>query len=356
VGVNYLPGSDAWGFGGINYDILTGMGGLAILFADLHRATGRPRYWRVGRTLVALIRRRLETVAVELGRAGRSGEHVPRLREAAGMHGWGSWLYAGVRASETLADRDAARDLVRLIAGIDPTTLARCAGTDLVSGLAGLLLALLRSARTDGGRPLWPHAAHVGHALLERREAGGRFPELLAPPGATTLAILPDAQRGVALALLRLAECRDQSGFVLSAAERRDLVALVADDSGPLTPGIHLARLACARVVPALRCEALEAAAAYLEESGTDLTTSETLARGEIALAAFALSGAARYLELARSLVRVRLVRWHRERCWFPELYVADRFFHSVTFGTGAVAHLALRLEHPDVTSVRILA
>jgi type 2 lantibiotic biosynthesis protein LanM len=310
-GLNYHCASDSWDLSLLGDDVLTGTGGLAIVFAGLARATGRRRFTHAARTLARQLARRLDE---------------PLATSAGGMVGWGAWLYARLRVASALGDWDGIEPLLaRIAATTPPDELRQVAGSDPITGLAGVVHVLLRATRAPGGHMLAPHACHAGHALLERRDpVTGLFPAMVAPADATTLATLPDSQLGATLALRRLSRRRLMPRFELSPLEQRSLDCLLRNR-----------QRAAVRWLRALQPE---------HASALDL-----VAAIDVALAARAPGRAA---TLARALAR----RHGDSRPWFYDGYAADRFLPSATLGTAAIAHALLRAHDSSIASIRLLS
>ena len=312
-GLHYHWASDSWELGVLNDDILTGTAGLAIVFADLARATGRARFASAARTLAGMLARRLDTpLAPPTG--GATG----------GMTGWGAWLYAILRVASALEDWRAVPPLLAPLANTAPDAMALSPDASLVTGLAGLVRVLVRATHAPGGHALWPHACRAGHALLERRDASGSFPEMVAPDDATTLAGLPDAQFGAAAALLSLARRRLTPGFELATTDRHALESMRAAHHRAAAKSLRSVDPTSAR-------------------TGDLVTASET---------AIMIRDHDRASTLAQALTAVH----RRAGRWFPDSYAADRFRPSAILGTGAITHALLRVHDPSIRSIRLLA
>ena len=167
LGLTYHPLQDVRKLDVLPPDLLTGSAGIALVLAELHRASGHSRF-RTG-ALGALEATRLEVAR---------GSH----REVGALHGLGSQLRVLLRCAEVLEAPELGELARARIASLPGEAWLAQAPLDFVSGLAGLLLVVL----TTGERPATEHLMK----LLERRLAEG--PPRVSPPrlleGVPTLA------------------------------------------------------------------------------------------------------------------------------------------------------------------------
>jgi type 2 lantibiotic biosynthesis protein LanM len=339
LGLHYLVLYDVSEVAVLRSDLLSGVGGLAIVLADLFTATGEGRFRdaavRLAGTIHAALAKTVDGLAVSCRRARSRRE--PLL--CGGLVGLGSLLYSLRRCRTVLGDGVLPEPTVT---AQDVATLAGLVPEDLVGGLAGLLLALLAEPLGAGSLEA---AQQCGETLLEMRRRGEGRAASLYPPGAMLLGGVPDINTGVAFALLRLGSVTGATPAGVSPADFT---------GAAVTPGNLLVRLRARgwsgdTQVGTLVQSHLEA----LDRASPSLDLMDGL---ELALEGMRALDDSRFRSHALRIT-VELQRRHREtNSWFPDRLAADRHCLSAITGIGALAHTLVRLDAAGRTrSLRLL-
>jgi hypothetical protein len=216
---------------------------------------------------------------------------------------------------------------------------ARAAGigaADIVSGRAGLLLALEHGTRHGNDVELLSVVATLAAELHDSSLAVGGGSSSTFPAGASPLTCIPAGDAGIALALHR-------------ASGRAPAVSTIGAEGEP-SAGALLAVLSMA----ANETEQTPALAAALSQANDWLRDARRMpgahaARecAEVALAAFQAGGGAAYRELACERAEALLAGYEATGSWFPDSLAADRHHLSAITGVGGLAHLFARLHAP---------
>jgi len=326
MGLSYEPERDLWRCGPLGHDLLTGTAGLAVVFAELHRATGLDRFATLARAALRPARARLAAGAESGG---------------GGMQGGSALLYAAARTGAALDDAALLAEAAAAVerAAVDAADSAEGGGGGgIVGGLPGRILALTAAARWLPGSAAARLAADAGERLRASCGADGRFPHPAYPTGAAWLDALPGPRAAARLALLRL-----------------DGDAPPLDLSGSVTPGDLLAALAGGRICPASADAALAMAHRRIAAAPTLGAARGLLDCAELALAAYAATGRAHDRARVEALAS-RIVAGRRAYgAWFPDTLAAGRHHPSAVFGLGALALLLLRVGGAEGGSLRLL-
>ncbi len=307
-----------------------GTAGVAVFLAALHRATrgepghthGGPDWAELARAALLSVRRRARTAPAELARELGFG----------GAVGVGSIVYALVSVGRALDDASLFADALPLVEHVSDAAIAADRTLDVISGGAGMILALLALYRATGdARPL-ERAQAIGRALLARQEPAGvghAWRTINAHPitgfshGASGIAFalgqlharapdaaLPEAIEG-ALAF-------ERSTFDAARRAWPDLRTGVTDDAPPVAwchgaAGIGLARLgtALAHATEDLD-DALRITHAHAE-GDSDLLCCGLAGRAELLLAAAARTGRVSLRDEARRRLGGAALRARRE-------------------------------------------
>lgn len=327
LALHYMALHDASEVAVLRPDLLSGVGGLAVVLADLFTATGETRFRDASARLAGTVHKALAAITDDLAESCRRAEARGEPLLCGGMIGLGSLLYSLRRCRAVLAEGALPEPAVT---AEDVAALAGLVPEDLVGGLAGLLLALLAEPR---GTESLAAARQCGEALVEMRRRGERRSASLYPPGAALLRSLPDADTGVAFALLRL-------GMVTGAAPAG---VSPADFTGAApTPGNLLVRLRAREQSGDPHVEALvlrHLAALDRASSGRDL-----LDGLELALEGAQAPGGSPFRPHALAIASELRSRHRETGSWFPDRLAADRHCLSAITGLGALACAFLRL------------
>jgi type 2 lantibiotic biosynthesis protein LanM len=309
-GLEYEPEYDVWKLGPLSSGLFTGTAGLAVVFADLFRATGTDRYREAAAALVGSANSRLD-------------EEISAAEDdISTLAGWGGTVYSSARAAGTIG--------LSARAGTALTTLDPAARTALTLSMLGS-----------------PAVAHPGSTpedlsrlVAERRRGHHWLATFEVVASGLPLRGVPPATEGAQLALARLGNGIPlDTGSSPSAPSRQHAGALIA-------------RLALAQCGYGNE-ELLRDVDAYLADVRP---SSDALDRGEVAMSAYEVTGDLRYLEFARLHGQQLYEQYFASGSWFPELLAPDVFYLSAFVGVAAVAHLFLRLESPGLLpSLRVL-
>lgn len=333
LGLRYGVLHDAGEVAVLRTDLLSGVGGLAIVFADLSVATGEGRFAEVASRLAEMVHGALVPTVEGLAAACRRAKKGKKPFLCGGLVGVGALVYGLRRCRAALAEGELPEPPIPPEA-LD--ALADVAPEDVVGGLSGLLLALLAEPLEAGS----VEAARKCGAILEELQAQDpRRVASLYPSGSTFLRGIPDYDTGMAYARWRLASATGTEPTGLSPTDFTDSVE---------TAGNWLVRLRTrgwagdSRIVDRVR--------QYLH--GLDRTTpSLDLLHGlELALEA---SGTSDDPELRSHALKVAGELQARHRAtgsWFPDRLAADRHNLSAVTGLGAVAHALVRLDSAGAT------
>jgi type 2 lantibiotic biosynthesis protein LanM len=353
IGLAYHPQLDLETVEVLRPDLLSGTCGPAVLFADLARVTGQSSWADVALgALSGTLRATLEAGAAwaDLSRPGSAPRSV--APSCGAFYGIGAHVYTLRRCATVLARPDLAAQSDRYLRQLPLDTIAAAAPPDVVSGVAGQVLAL---AAPSGNPDLETVglAAHLLRLLEGRRGADGRLPRARYPGGGARLAGLPGTAAGVALAHARTASAGLASGgAALPHAE-------------PPAPGDLLAMLELSHDQDAPRgLASMERTVRQcLARSADSVDTVVALDGLEVALTAWELTREEWLFDRARDIAGRILQRRSATGSWFPGTIAADRHRLSLVYGVPAIAHAFLRLRSlaPDwtgqpVASVRRVA
>jgi type 2 lantibiotic biosynthesis protein LanM len=324
-GLTYAPGHDLLRVGRLGADLLTGAAGLAVLFADLHAATGRTTFAAAARAALRETETALADAPRRFAAAPGPDSTAPPLALGAFV-GVGAWIYTLDRCGRGLAAADLRQRASTLAASIPASLMDDGAPIDAVTGAAGLLLAL-----TVPGSPAPPPA--LVQRLRERLRGAGPAPASTHPAGTRFLDGLPGAEAAIALALARAGAAPTAPPLEATAGS---LLAALAHPAPTTDPAL-------ATMVDA-----------FVAQDATAAPSASVLDVVAVALAAFRRTGAARFRERARELGALLVARREATGTWFPETLADDRHNLSVIRGVAAVGHAFLQLHDPHaVASLR---
>ena len=327
-------------------DILTGTGGLAMLFSDLHRATGLPRYAEAARGSLASS---LQVMADAPGLFAALRRDPTRSDSLAcgRWYGIGSQIHAVRSVADGLADPELAERAADYAAGLDLDEVVRRAPPDLMGGVAGLLSVLLPQSGAPE-RPS-PAALRLLDDLLSRLDRAGAAGAHPYPASRVPLDALPDGVGGLVLAL-------DQARPFTDGSRRRRVdewrVALAAEPTSATAYQQLLVRLSTTgRATEGCLSEDAEE---FLAGDLRRRTSRQLLEVMEIALDTGQVTGAHEPPARARAAAQLLCQRHAATGSWFPESHAADRHNLSLITGVAAVAHAFLRCHDPvGIGSVR---
>lgn len=339
LGLHYLALYDVSEVAVLRPDLLSGVGGLAIVLADLFAATGEGRFREAAVRLAGTVHAALVTTVNDLEVSCRRARTRGEPLLCGGLVGLGSLLYSLRRCRTVLGDGALTEPAVT---AQDVAALAGLVPEDLVGGLAGLLLALLAEPLGVGSLAA---AQQCSEGLVEIRRRGESLAANLYPPGATLLRGVPDINTGVAFALLRL-------GWVTGVTPAG---VSPADFTGAaVTPGNLLARLRAREwsgdtqvgTLTQQHLKTLDRASPSLDL----LYGLELVLEGERTLDG-------NWLRPHALTITGELQSRHRETgSWFPDRLAADRHCLSAITGLGALAHTLVRLDSAGrIRSLRLL-
>jgi type 2 lantibiotic biosynthesis protein LanM len=354
LGLDYHPWSDTWRFGLLQSDLFSGSTGLAVLFDELFRWSRRPRFNNAARGILGPLRNDFTRVIGEV-RNRASGAPAMRPFRCGAYYGIGAWFYALHRHALASGEDEMLTQALNDLEGLAPATLVG-SSEDVLSGRAGLMLAILARDPALDDRRLRELAIALGQQLVDALASDQPDVPVCYPPDSRPLDAVPSGRSGIALALSGVPRVvapalADRVGLIRK-AHRWPL-----DDSATrATSGEALARLGAARHDAPSTDGALSFAERLLIAPATTARSSELLESAEIALTAFQLAGRHEHYELAESCAAALLERHRASGSWLPECVAADRHNLSAVLGVAAVAHLFLRLQHPQtIGSVRLL-
>jgi len=350
LGLTFHPAHGLRALEVLRPDILTGTCGLAILFADLHRATGYARFAQAATGALGSTRRMISDSPRLFAQLRRDPSRSGTV--ACGRwYGIGSQIEALRRVGKTLGDPRVSDLAADYVAALDFDGLVGRAPVDLVGGVAGLLIALLTSNAATGQRQC-DDAIMMTNAVLDQLDAAGvhavwPYPGVPGPPNA-----LPDGAGGVLLALDRARPFADGHG-------RRRIDAW----SAKLDRHRRQAASPYQQLLVGLPREPEGAAGPLTAEAvgflGHELhrkSSTELLDVIEVALAVTSPDVAEQAKWHAQAAATVLVNRHQATGHWFPDEHAADRHNLSLLTGLAAVAHAFLRCADPaTIASVRAL-
>ena len=349
LGLTFHPAHGLRALEVLRPDILTGTCGLAILFADLHRATGYARFAQAAIGALGSTRRMVNDsprLFAELHRdPSRSGTVA-----CGRWYGIGSQIEALRRVGKTLGDPRVSDLAADYVAALDVDGLVGGAPVDLVGGVAGLLTALLTSNTAAGQRQ--GDAIMISNALLDRLDAAG-VPALSPYPAVPgPLSALPDGAGGVLLALDRARTFADGHGRRRIDAWSPQLDRHRRQSASPYQQLLVGLPREPAGVAGPLTAEAVD----FLGHELHRKSSTELLDVIEVALAVTSPDVAEQARSHARAAATVLVNRHQATGRWFPDGHAADRHNLSLLTGLAAVAHAFLRCADPaTIASVRAL-
>ena len=353
LGLVYHPYIGHLSLGVLEADLLTGTGGLAILFADLYALTGQERWRTAARGALFATRKAADGTRAAFLDLERSA-HVRTIPPyCGGFMGTGAHVFCLRYCARALGDPDldsAADDCLSALR-IDALLPRACA--DVACGMTGLLLVMLAAEQPGPARALAPTLAS---RLLAMCGASGELPQPPYPARDTSMTRLPDPTAGLCMGLARLHE-RGFEGTDAQLLGARDglYAAWRRQDHAKGSPGRLLAGLELARFGLGVD-EALAEVDDMLAEEPPAADTIGLLDALEMSSTAFDLTGAARHRARAFALAeRLRALRTSTG-AYFPASLAADRHQLSILWGLPAVARAFLRLQFPSrVPSLRLL-
>jgi type 2 lantibiotic biosynthesis protein LanM len=339
--------------GVLEADLLTGTGGLAILFADLYALTGQERWRTAARGALSATRKAADGTRAAFIDLERSA-HVRTIPPyCGGFMGTGAHVFCLRYCARALGDPDldSAADDCLSVLRLEALLPRACA--DVACGMTGLLLSMLAAEQPGPARALAPALAS---RLLAMRGASGELPQPPYPARDSWMTRLPDPTAALCMGLARLRErgCEGTDARLLGALD--GLYAVWRrHDRAPGSPGRLLAGLELARSGLGLD-QALAEVDDVLAREPPAADTVALLDALEMASTAFDITGATRYRARALALAeRLRALRTSTG-AFFPASLAADRHHLSILWGLPAVARAFLRLQFPSrVPSLRLL-
>jgi type 2 lantibiotic biosynthesis protein LanM len=336
LGLVYDPADDLLSLGPLRPDLLTGTGGLAVLFADLFALTGQARFRTAALGALGGCRR---AVAETLDLVNRGTMDGLGPFPCGAFVGAGAQIYALRRCAVALEQEALGRLAASAASALPVAALRRIGAPDVISGLPGLLLAITAPA-AGGYSPPTSVIRALREEVIERRSAGAPRTRSLYPRTTRFLQGIPGASEGAALALHRVAELDPELDRGAASSLERGA-----------TCGAVIAQLACARE------GSVAAASDYLERLPELPSTWALLDGIEVAIAAHRATGRDPFLATAAGLARSLTARHEASGSWLPDRLSADRHDLSIVRGLAAIGHALLALANPSrVLSVRVVA
>lgn len=328
LGLGYHPWADTWTMGALQPNLLTGLWGPTLLFADLYRLTGLPRFQAATLRLLLMAQKQLEAWIPAPTRS------TSKPLYCGAFYGVGATLYTLARGSEALGEAGLLDIALVTVERFDVAALLRWSPVDMVSGQGGLLLALLHLTPQRSAPRLLEIAGTIGQGLHLACQGPG-LPRPPYPDHPRYLERLPGTEAGVALALHRLGV---------------EEVPLDTSDFPP-TVGSLLTRLALPHPQ-----RALVDATHSLVMDPASLSTSQLLESLEVALTAYQRSAQPFFRAAAARAASEWVGRRREYGTWFYDLLVADQHHLSAVSGLTALAHVFLKLHAPSqIASLRLL-
>lgn len=330
IGLDYQPAFNVWQLGLLESGLLSGTGGLAVVFAALWQKTGLTRFRDAARRILDSMTARL---------TDHAGSHL-LFEHCGAFTGIGGMLHAIQHTSRMLGVPNPFWNRKRLSA-LRIRTQCRRAAPDFHGGLAGLLTGLLAMREeSPAANTLISLIATDLDKGIRRDDWENHLPLVADAPHFNGF---PDARQGVTLTLARVAAALDRPEFKPSREKlATDLFGLPEKTSLP-EPGFLIGALEGAFLEPGFMEPILEMTNRYLGLMRS--TTAENLIAGDVALTAYRLTGRDYYFEVARRESGLIYENFRQTGTWFPDSLAADRFNLSALVGLGAVAYLFLRIQ-----------
>lgn len=330
LGLSYDPLHDVEQVQPLEPELLSGTAGIALVLAEFYGRSGQERFRDAAlRALVATCRS---------ARQWRDGVARGSSDGLGAFRGVGAWLYTLSRCAVLLEAPELEHAAQDCILALPRHALRARDSHDIITGPAGLLLALSACGAEAAARHLT--------AELEHAWQGALLPCAPLPVGSQALRHLPSLLGGLVLCASRLSR---RFGF----SPRWTLPEL----ERPSGPGDLLVRLELTRVrgtrEPSLREELLR----LLRAPSGHYGSAGRLDALEVALTAATLLEDEEFLVYARRWAEALLSEYRRHGKWFPDSLAADRHRCSAIWGVAAIAHGFLRLDaRGRLPSLRLLA
>lgn len=339
IGLAYHPEIDLLSLGVLEADLLSGTCGLAILFADLFEITGEERWARACRgALASTVRQAEKRAEFGLPVNGHSQAEIASSYWG-GFVGLGSHIFTLRYCARKLRSQSLHDIANATIASLPAGAAYRNASYDIVSGAAGLLLAILPASRGDVATENQAVRADelIEMLLAQSGETGGVASDVRA----STIATGPD---GLSMSLARMRRISGEWGSERRRGFLTDWKARPIDENGA-----HLlARLDVVQSGGGVSASLFEAIDKFLSRSPRLADTVGLLEQVDIAAGSFAAGRELRYKEAAAERAFSILDIRRRHGSWFPSRYAAARHSLSLIWGTAGVARSLLRAWDPD--------
>lgn len=346
-GLSYTPWADALRLSALDAGLL-GAGGIALVLADLAAATGGSRFHEAAQAV-------LTGIVAELQKAHLPP--APAFIYCGPFFGPLAGIYPLLRAAERLAEPSLARAALDGLMAIDWDALISRSPVDLISGRAGLLLALLRAAAA----PVEAWGGLLAKSLIDDRSPDGGYPLPPYPTGMQTLDGLPGTNAGAALALGRWRCSEPNTGELSSATPAPIGAAGFPPETVAVAPTVGDLLAHVAMPAPTVdEAQAINSLLAHhldgvLAGDVAETPTAALLDSLDLAVTAYQANCGPRFRRDAALLAGELVQRRKRSGKWFPDYLAADRHNLSAVSGVAAIAHALLRLDDVTIPSLRLL-
>jgi type 2 lantibiotic biosynthesis protein LanM len=344
LGLIYHPGSGLRAVDVLRPDLLSGSCGLAVLFANLYEATGENRFYGAARGALA------STMEVSAGGhpiekiAERIRPGGSRFIACGAYYGLGSQIYALRRCALALKCTELAATADAYLRILPLPVLLDAGHTDMISGMAGLLLATLPLEGEPSGTRASQISSVLADKLLELCKDPSRNLISANPGGEELLAGLPDVISGVQFALTRYSKIQQDSVRAAALETTIHQLNAVLPQRAADQPSVWANLLAADA---ASQDQWLAGADRQLGKNTASLHGVPILDLLETAFAACSATGNTKYLVRAKELGEILLQRSKTTGRWFPERHAVDCHQLSAMHGIGAIANYFLGLSNP---------
>jgi type 2 lantibiotic biosynthesis protein LanM len=327
-------------------DLLSGTGGVALMFGELFAATQEPRWRRAAERAVEGVVATVKQAPESLGRLVERADN-DRLPMVCGLIGVGGAIYALRALARSLHEPRLLDEAARATGALPLRELGRRAPLDVVVGGAGLLLALDPFEQGGDAKADQRASEVLAEGLFERAQESIASSVLVGPP--VLWDQLPDPRAALGLAASRLTNGQPGVG--------RELITKLVDeaelDLAGGGPSERLGRVFCALSMPRRllgpgRVRGWIDALVGRRLPPADAPTRVLLDECELMLL-LERHGDPSARERACGLVEPVMARKEETGTWFPETVAADQHCLSTLDGLPALVHTFLRLAgHGD--------
>jgi type 2 lantibiotic biosynthesis protein LanM len=201
----HLSNEQNWNIAAVGIDLYSGTGGICLFLAYLGSITSEARYVSLARTVLTSIQQQIQHLK----------EKKPIL---GGFSGWGGFIYLYTHLGVLWQDHSLLEESEELAAFVDDY-IEEDDNLDVLSGVAGCILALLALYQITSSPRVLATAMRCGEHLLQRAQPMQRGIGWPTPLGQMPLAGFSHGSAGIALSLLKLAKVGGDERFRISALQ-----------------------------------------------------------------------------------------------------------------------------------------